>query len=441
MSAEIVAAQTAPATTSLPPAPLQSLIFWGIIGLLLFGPLAFGAVEAWSLFVVQAGAAVLLALWTLSQGMSGRLKVRSNPLFVPLLLFGALVLWQAVSGASAYPYLTQIEAMKYATYVILFFLAVQTGASENWRRLATVLVWFGFLLAMFAIIQDLASNGKLYWLRAPSRGGAIYGPYVNRNHYAGLMEMLTPFALVAALSRSLPPERKALMAFVALIMGGSIFLSRSRGGLLTLLVQLLILAVIYFRRGASRRVIAALLTIGLSAGGFVLWLDKGKMVSRLQTMSEADMESVEGARLIVARDSLKMVADRPLTGWGLGAFPTVYPRYRSFYTNKFVNQAHNDYLQALVETGVAGFILVVWGIFALYREAFRKMRRGPLRSPILAAVVGCTGLLAHSFLDFNLRIPANATLFAVLCAAISTRSDPPPERDRFGETAVGGRGQ
>ncbi|MGH9578247.1 MAG: O-antigen ligase family protein, partial [Terriglobales bacterium] len=248
-------------------------------------------------------------------------------------------------------------------------------------------------------------------------------PYVNRNHYAGLLEMLIPFALVAALSRSLPPEKKALMAFAAVIMGGSIFLSRSRGGLLALAVQLLVLVVVYFRRGSSRGVIAALLAVGVTAGGFVVWLDRGKMISRLENMPELGMESVEGVRRNILRDGLKMAADRPLTGWGLGAFPVVYPQYRSFYTSKFVNQAHNDYLQVLVETGVTGFALVLWGIFALYREAFRKMRRAPaaLRSPVLAAVVGCTGLLVHSFLDFNLHIPANAALFAVLCAAVSTR--------------------
>ncbi|MGH9581122.1 MAG: hypothetical protein ACRD2R_09015, partial [Terriglobales bacterium] len=189
-----VAAAPAQISVPVPAAParhLKTVIFWGVAGLLMFGPLAFGAVEAWSLFVVQLGASVLLALWALAQVASAKLEIRSNPLFGPLLLFGALVFWQAAAGASAYLYATETEAMKYVTYFILFFLASQTGEAEDWRRLATVLVGFGFLLAMFAIIQDLISNGKLYWLRTPTRGGSIYGPYVNRNHYAGLLEMLT----------------------------------------------------------------------------------------------------------------------------------------------------------------------------------------------------------------------------------------------------------
>ncbi len=439
MSAGISAPVSVPSPESAAPASLvralKRAVFWGVAGLLLFGPLAFGAVEPWSLFVMQAGAAALLALWALATLLSGDCRIRRNALHAPLFLFAMLVTWQVAAGTSAYLFDTQAEAMKLATYGIFFFLAAQTGEAEDWRRLAQVLIGFGFLLALFAVIQDLTSNGKLYWLRLPTRGGAIYGPYVNRNHYAGLMEMLAPFAVVAALSRGTPVEKRTLLAFAAVIMAGSIFLSRSRGGLLALAVQLVVLSVVDFPLRMRRGVVAALLAVGLAAGGLVYWLDKGRMVSRLENLTEQGMESVEGVRWTIALDSLKMVRERPVTGWGLGTFPVVYPQYRSFYTNKFVNQAHNDYLQALVETGVAGFALVVWGLLAVYREGFRNLAQAPavMRAPVLAAVVGCTGLLVHSFLDFNLHIPANAALFAVLCAAVSFRPVAPLPQTRSAE--------
>ena len=60
----------------------------------------------------------------------------------------------------------------------------------------------------------------------------------------------------------------------------------------------------------------------------------------------------------------------PLLGWGLGTFPTIYPSFRSFYTNLFVNQAHNDYAQLLVETGLLGFGLMLWFVFRLYRYSY-----------------------------------------------------------------------
>ena len=89
----------------------------------------------------------------------------------------------------------------------------------------------------------------------------------------------------------------------------------------------------------------------------------------------------------------------------------------------FVNAAHNDYLQVLVETGLAGFACVVWFIILLYRNGLRRFDggnqtwRGVLR---VAALVGCTGILVHSLFDFNLQIPANAALFYVFCALVSS---------------------
>ncbi len=63
-----------------------------------------------------------------------------------------------------------------------------------------------------------------------------------------------------------------------------------------------------------------------------------------------------------------MFSHRPVWGWGLGTFPTVYPGYRSFYTNLFINEAHNDYAQLLVETGLLGFGLTLWFLVSLYRH-------------------------------------------------------------------------
>ena len=64
--------------------------------------------------------------------------------------------------------------------------------------MAKLFTGYGAVVASFAVLQGMAPNGKLYWIRALEQGGYIYGPYVNHNHYAGLMEMLTPFPLVLA---------------------------------------------------------------------------------------------------------------------------------------------------------------------------------------------------------------------------------------------------
>jgi O-antigen ligase len=122
--------------------------------------------------------------------------------------------------------------------------------------------------------------------------------------------------------------------------------------------------------------------------------------------------------MAIVKDSWKMWTARPLMGWGLGNFPEVYPQYRSFYTNLFVNQAHNDYVQLLVEMGAIGFAIMLWFLGRMFYGAAVKL--GNWASNIngamaLAAMLGCTGILIHSLVDFNLQIPANAALFYVLC--------------------------
>lgn len=114
-----------------------------------------------------------------------------------------------------------------------------------------------------------------------------------------------------------------------------------------------------------------------------------------------------------------MFAAHPFLGSGLGTFATAFPRYRVFYDGFFVNYAHDDYLELLLETGLAGFGVAVWFLVVLYRQAFRNIRSARLSQPTVisaAALVGCTGMLLHNFVDFNLHIPANAALFYVLCA-------------------------
>jgi len=401
-------------------APLDSVLFYGTFGLLLFGPLAFGAVEPWSIFIMQAGAASLFVLWALGQIASGELQITSNPLFPPMLAFAALVLLQFASGRTAYRSATLSSALLYCTYGLLCFLTVQS-LRRTWqiKILAVVFTAYGFALALFALFQSIASNGKLYWLRNPRFGGWIYGPYVNHNHYAGLMEMLAPIPLVISFSRQAQGPRKAVAALAAAVMASTIFLSGSRGGMLAFTVQMAVLATVLIRRRKTAKtalLVGAFLAIGF---GLLAWLGGGELSERIASIqSTAKTELSGGMRLSIDRDALKMLTHKPVLGWGLSTFPEVYPEFRSFYTNLSVDAAHNDYLQLLVEMGALGFVTVLWFLVVLYRCAVMKLKAWPhdINSSLsLAALLGVTGILVHSFVDFNLQIPANAALFYGLC--------------------------
>jgi len=392
---------------------LDWVLVFGLCTLLIYAILAFGAVEEWSTFGLEAGGAALFLVWVGKQLVSGQVNLSKNPLYLPAVLFFGLVLAQIALRISAYSYVTQYEALQYVSFGIVLLIAVECVREEDARKkFILVMTLFGVLYALFAIAQDLTSNGRLFWTRTPRFGGSMYGSYVNRDHYAGLMEMLVPIPVVLSLGRLLKGAKRVLAGFGAILMASTIFLSGSRGGMIAFVLEMALLAALIFatKRG-SRIMTMSYVAVCFFTAALVFYLSKGQVLGRFADMSP-DM------RLSITKDSIPIFLKRPLFGWGLGTFPTIYPQYRSFYTTRFVNAAHNDYAQLLVETGLLGFALMLWFLVRLYRRGLPPSRRWDVkwdRALSLAALIGCTGILLHSFVDFNLQIPANAAVFYVLC--------------------------
>jgi O-antigen ligase len=414
--------EPAPVAKASQPTLTDNALLAGACGVLLLGPLAFGAVEPWSIFALEACSMLLFAAWSWRQWIGRQLHLSDNPLYRPMAAFFALLIVQLVAGTTAYPHITYTHLLLYAAYGMLVFVVTQTlHRSSQFEMMANLFTAYGAIVAAFAVALALAPNGKLYWIWTSQQGGFIYGPYVNHNHYAGLMEMLTPFPLVLAASRFTEGNRKLAVAACAALMAASIFLSASRGGMVAFGAQMVVLGVFLVRkREASWRqplMLGAFLAMVII---FLVWMGSNELTHRLISIhSEAREEIGGGVRFTIDRDCLRMLLKRPFLGWGMGTFPIVYPQFRSFYTTFFVNQAHNDYLQLLVETGLAGFSIAVWFLVLVFRRAARKLANWTDTASgaiTVAALLGCVGILVHSFLDFNLQIPANAALFYVLCA-------------------------
>jgi O-antigen ligase len=399
---------------------------YGVVGLLLFGPLAFGAVESWSMAIMQAGAGLLFALWALREVGTGKVEAIGNPLFLPMLLFAALILWQLATGQTAYPQETSSTVLSYCAYGVLCFLVVQCLRKKSQVRiLGVVFSGYGLTIALFALLQGLASNGKLYWLRTPQSDGWIYGPYLNHNHYAGLMEMLTPIPLVGSFCRSVRSPCKGRLALVAAVMASTIFLSGSRGGMVALTAEIVLLATFLVGQRKTWKATIALGVFLFALAGLLAWLGGQTLADRIISIHSATRTELtggtlsDGTRLLIDHGALKMFERKPALGWGLGVFPYIYPQFSTLPIDVPVVMAHNDYLQLLAEMGVFGFATVIWFLLTPYRYALTKLRHWPPdtnTAVTLASILGVTGILVHSFLDFNLHIPANAALFYVLCA-------------------------
>jgi len=398
---------------------IDTLLLYGTFGLLMFGPLAFGAVERWSIFVVETGTVLLILLWLAKQWLNEEVVIIWNPLFLPMGVFGALILVQIAFGLSAYRHDSITEGMLYCSYAMLCFLATHAlRRASQARNIAIVLAVFGFVVAAFALVQGVAPNGKLYWLRVPRLGGWIYGPYVNHNHYAGLMELLAPIPLIISLSQLAHEKARISAGVAAAIMVGTIFLSGSRGGMLAIFVELGIFATILLRQKRKIRIAIALGAFFVVLISLLTWLGGKELTSRVGSIStETRGEISGGLRLSIDRNALQMFRAKPILGWGLGTFPVVYPQFRTFYTNFFVNEAHNDYAQLLAEMGLLGFGALAWYMIVLYRQIRRRLGKWSTDvdgAVALACALGVIGILVHSLVDFNLQIPANAALFYVL---------------------------
>ncbi len=436
---EILSAHLTPA-----PARLFAIARIILLGTLFTAPLAFGAVQPWVWGALALAAASLFVVWAAGSFLGRSIRVYWSPIYMPAAAFLLLVALQYLGGITLDRTATREALCKLTTDFALFFLAGQffSEASEpQWRRIGLAITIYTFALGVFATLQFFSSHNLIYWI-FPSPG-FTFGPYVNHNHYAGLMEMLIPISVAAVLSR-LRLERfssaregictlesgVALLGFAALIPVASLLLSGSRGGFISLTVEAALAAMLIFLRGSrrARQTMAAFAGAGILAAALLFfWMAPREITERLAALVPAThpRELSLAERLIPAEDSLHIFRDHLAFGAGLGSFETVYPRYQSFPSDSRWDYAHDDYAQAIAETGLAGGALIFSALGFFFWMAFgprpgsRPSDSGTNGSAWWlrwGAAIGCCGLLVHSFVDFNLHIPANAAWFAV-CAA------------------------
>lgn len=380
---------------------------------------------------------LMLILWALGCAQRGVLKIAWSPLYWPFLAFLLLAVVQCFAGLTIDRVATRESLLKIVTDLVLFFLAGQllNAQPENGRvlnRLGLVATLLAFALSVLALAQFFTSPRVIYWRVKPAVGW-VFGPYVNHNHYGGLMEMLIPISAAYLLSRpSRSVARSALWILLVLPLV-SVLLSGSRGAVGILLAQGLLLAVLVARKSQRTLRRGALIWGGVVAGlaiGMVLWINSGHLPGRIMQVVQPGQYLWDEVsdRIRVAKTAIRITESHPGIGVGLGCFEYAFPQYATFATDMDWTHVHNDYLEVLAETGLPGGLVLVVALVFFFRLAFRHLeeRLGHESGWIqVGAAVACVGLLIHSLLDFNLRISANAAWFVVcLAIAVHPRSSP-----------------
>ena len=409
----------------------MSVVRTGICILVAFAVLAHGGVEPWSEAVLEAGAAVLLLVWAVKIATDPGLTLVWSTLFWPLLAVWVVAAVQWGTGLSMVPFLTRIELLKYSALIALFFLCLQSYRTrQQWRGFVWFLLILGFAVSLFAILQHFTFNGKLYWVREMLYGGTPFGPYVNRNHFAGLMELLIPPGVAIQVLGGERRDQMPLLALFTVLPIGALFLSASRGGIMSFFAEMAFLAIlVVLRRREKKALVAAVLVVGFAAV-LVSWLGIGAAMDRFE--SYKGLEVSEGRRVSMLHGTWHIFLDHPVLGTGLGTLQQIYPRYETVYDGLLVNHTHNDYAEALAETGVIGGICFASFLIVLFWNGWKILAADSDARNLAyhaGALIACLGLLVHAFVDFNFHIPSNALLF-LLQAALATSVLPISERGR-----------
>lgn len=330
---------------------------------------------------------------------------------------------------------TLLEFFRYSTYVIFYILTVQLLTRKDYlKKTVKYVVILSSFIAILAILQYFLSADKIYGFRSVPENATPFGPYIYHNHYAGFMEMVFPLSLALFLYYrpvvmygsfrqrvfEFFDNPKANMHFLfglsTIIIGASIFLSYSRGGIISLCISLCFLAAMLFFRNARRENFVlfpmSMILILFSVG----WFGWDFIFDRFEKIRNAE-GLIHDMRLVIWGDSMNIIRDFLLSGTGLGTFIDIYPGYRSAPGNLIFNHAHNDYLELFANAGLIGAGLMLWFMISIFHttiKAFRIRRDSYSILLCLACMTGIISILLHSITDFNLNNGANGLYFFFL---------------------------
>jgi len=478
---------------------LEKTVFTIYLTILAASPLLFGAVHTYAYGLISLGVlsgGVVLLISNISRNpVSGALELRF-PRTGPDLLFGLLLIFlciqiiplpsfvaayvspesyaisqQAVPpGAmlapndpvnqwfslAPYSHPVRLSVVRWTVYGLFYFgLTKLLNSRRKIETIVILLIITGCFEALYGIMQTYSGSEHIWWFKKVFYRRDVTGTYINRNHFAGYMEMMIILAVcytasLASRSKRQPltkPKRRklthrnrknslkkhlidfltaylaseqkfnkrAIILFAGVLMGVGLILSASRAGLFATAGALLCISLFFVIKRNLRRQGLIVLGLFLLTSVYVLNIGIEYTASRFQSLGR----SLE-FRTRWTETTLDMFNDFKLTGVGVGNFQHAYPKYQAAEDQQlFIRHAHNDWAQFLAEAGGIGFLLLIIGLGRYLYRTFKlwRRRRDPFAACLSLAPIGAfTALAIHSFFDFNLHLPANFLTFIAIAA-------------------------
>ncbi|MDT4953788.1 MAG: hypothetical protein QOJ02_1926 [Acidobacteriota bacterium] len=436
---------------------LSRVIFFSLLMLIALVAVPYGTVEPWWEALFECIVFVLGALWIVEGLLSRNWLTPRHRIFLPLLglilyayiqtlpLFSesastsGLKLWRAIS---ADPYETRLSVLKLLALTLSGVMLLRyTSSRRRLRALIYTIIGVGILSAFFGILRQTTQHSAGFFLPFLQTGSG-YGQFINRNHFAFLMEMVLGLILGLIVSRGVRRDKILIYLSLALPVWVALVLCNSRGGLFSMLAQVLFLALLFsftrsrrddLEHGSEERslwwrithasIVRPALIVGLVALVFIgaLWIGGESLTSRLETVSSEmavdSSESNEGVRRQdIWRATWAMIKDHPLMGVGFNGYWAAIPQYHKASGELTPQQAHNDYLELMASGGIIGVLLALWFFVLLVKGARRSFQAQDSfrRAASMGASAGLFGVAVHSMVDFGLHITINALIFTAL---------------------------
>ena len=401
----------------------SKVVFGLLLCVVVITPVPYGTIEPWwkAVFICCVfGICILSVIEINSFGTDPWLPVW------PMFALSALAFLQSWTRISADIFETRFFALQLLALTAFLALLYRYAATEERMRvLVFVIVGVALVSAIFGTLRQTTQHdaGFVLPLLRPNQG---FAQFVNKNHFAFLMEMA--FGLVIGLvigERS--RQNLVYLAFLPPLWVGLV-LSNSRGGILAMLVQVVIAALLLTKRLALRAALVVALVAGVLAG--TLWVGGDRLMSNFEHASSevaVDANSEGASRKEIWRATLKLFAAHPILGAGLGGYWIAITAYHDAPGTLTPQEAHNDYLELLASGGVVGFALGVWFVVSIVRLVRKNLwsSSGSIRGVRIGAILGLAGVAVHSMVDFGLHLMVNAVVFVALVmlatATIETR--------------------
>ena len=326
---------------------------------------------------------------------------------------------------------TQVAILRLVCYLLVFLLAFQDYQLRRGQSaLIVTLILLGVFEAVYGSVQYLTGWQYIFTYAKQVYTGEGTGTYINRNHFAGLMEMVLPFVIARILIRKrtreetrrfqwkeiiISPHTSFLLRETVLfaVIGVGLAFSRSRMGIFAAVVGVLFVAGVAFMQSRRRSVLVLIFVVLALPIAYSAWIGLNPVAERYEVLNVPG--TLEQDRLQLWRDNLKLIRDYPLWGTGLGTYRWINAHYQTFMLEGIFEHAHNDYMEYAADIGIPATLLLFSSLWVLtLKVAGRVLTLAHTKDKVLAA--GCAGamvsLLTHAITDFNFQIPANAFIFA-----------------------------